>query len=116
MVAGLADNAALPFVTAYGRSKRQATAPIQALALHLMRTNWSASEAFNQIRGRRRPLCFGLLGHQRGPSYRILARHGWPGRGVRLPLPAPQTTQAYPRSAPPVSRLLSASANPRAAV
>src|SRR5580692_253466 len=57
MVAGLADNAALPFVTAYGRSKRQATAPIQALALHLMRTNWSASEAFNQIRGRRRPLC-----------------------------------------------------------
>jgi predicted RNase H-like HicB family nuclease len=41
----LADIAALPGVTAYGRSKRQATAAVQALALRLMADRLEHGEA-----------------------------------------------------------------------
>ena len=53
----LADIAALPGVTAYGRTRKQATAAVQALAA-LLRIGWT-------------------IKRQSGTSHRILARPGW---------------------------------------
>ena len=45
MAAGLADIAALPGVTAYGRTRKQATAAVQALALRLIADRLEHGEA-----------------------------------------------------------------------
>jgi predicted RNase H-like HicB family nuclease len=42
----LVDIPTLPGVTAYGRTRRQATAAVQALALGLSRTGWSMARPF----------------------------------------------------------------------
>jgi hypothetical protein len=42
----LADIAALPGATAFGRSRRQATAAVQALALRLIADGWNTVRLF----------------------------------------------------------------------
>src|SRR5260370_42423306 len=98
---GLADIAALPGVTAYGRTKKQATAGVQALAFApdrrpsgARRSSVRAHERFLHCRikahlrigrpSKRRgpwPRCSGSAGESNvkgSTSHRILERSGWP--------------------------------------